>query len=123
MELHELWDQLMLKLQIKGKLLIQAQQLQVYLRNVDDALAWISEHETTVLSHEMGADLEINEVLQKKFDVFLKVCVILIIVFNLFRSVNFLKTSLSSCKKKHDLPRYQKKIKMMTRLQKIYHVN
>ena len=98
-ELHELWDQLMLKLQIKGKLLIQAQQLQVYLRNVDDALAWISEHETTVLSHEMGADLEINEVLQKKFDVFLKVCVILIIVFNLFRSVNFLKTSLSSCKK------------------------
>ena len=99
MELHELWDQLMLKLQIKGKLLIQAQQLQVYLRNVDDALAWISEHETTVLSHEMGADLEINEVLQKKFDVFLKVCVILIIVFNLFRSVNFLKTSLSSCKK------------------------
>ena len=99
MELHELWDQLMLKLQIKGKLLIQAQQLQVYLRNVDDALAWISEHETTVLSHEMGADLEINEVLQKKFDVFLKVCVILIIVFNLFSSVNFLKTSLSSCNK------------------------
>ena len=83
-ELHELWDQLMLKLQIKGKLLIQAQQLQVYLRNVDDALAWISEHETTVLSHEMGADLEINEVLQKKFDVFLKVCVVLILIFNVF---------------------------------------
>lgn len=64
----------MLKLQIKGRLLIQAQQLQVYLRNVDDALAWISEHEATVLSHEMGGDLEINIVLQKKFDVFLKVC-------------------------------------------------
>ena len=63
----------MLKLQIKGKLLIQAQQLQVYLRNVDDAMMWIGEHENTVLSHEMGSDLERNEVLQKKFDIFLKV--------------------------------------------------
>ncbi|XP_067948494.1 spectrin alpha chain-like isoform X2 [Watersipora subatra] len=71
-ELHELWDQLMLKLQVKGKLLIQAQQLQIYLRNVDDALSWIVEHENTVLSHEMGNDLERNEMLQKKFDIFLK---------------------------------------------------
>lgn len=63
----------MLKLQLKGLLLIQAQQLQIYLRNIDDALAWIVEHESTVFSHEMGADLERNEVLQKKFDVFMKV--------------------------------------------------
>lgn len=63
----------MLKLQMKGKLLVQAQQLQSYLRNVEDAMTWISEHEGFVTSAESGVDLERVEVLQKKFDVFVKV--------------------------------------------------
>lgn len=64
----------MSRLQLKGLKLMQSQQLQVYLRNIEDAFGWIAEHEMTVSSVEMGSDLERNEVLQKKFDVFVKVC-------------------------------------------------
>ena len=61
------------RLQLKGCKLVEAQKLQVYLRNVEDSLVWISEHEVIVLSVEIGTDLERNEALQKKFDVFSKV--------------------------------------------------
>lgn len=63
----------MFKLQIKGKLLIQAQQLQSYLRNVEEAMIWITEHENFASSTEIGPNLEKAKSLQKKFENFNKV--------------------------------------------------
>ncbi|KAG9477644.1 hypothetical protein GDO78_012912 [Eleutherodactylus coqui] len=69
-ELHRLWEQLLLKMQEKGVKLQQAQKLVQYLRECEDVLDWIIDKEAIVTSEELGQDLEHVEVLQKKFEEF-----------------------------------------------------
>ncbi|XP_063792530.1 spectrin alpha chain, non-erythrocytic 1 isoform X7 [Pseudophryne corroboree] len=69
-ELHRLWEQLLLKMQEKGIKLQQAQKLVQYLRECEDVLDWINDKEAIVTSEELGQDLEHVEVLQKKFEEF-----------------------------------------------------
>ncbi|KAG8554928.1 hypothetical protein GDO81_003933 [Engystomops pustulosus] len=69
-ELHRLWEMLLLKMQEKGVKLQQAQKLVQYLRECEDVLDWINDKEAIVTSEELGQDLEHVEVLQKKFEEF-----------------------------------------------------
>ncbi|XP_041430679.1 spectrin alpha chain, non-erythrocytic 1 isoform X5 [Xenopus laevis] len=69
-ELHRLWELLLLKMQEKGVKLLQAQKLVQYLRECEDTLDWINDKEAIVTSEELGQDLEHVEVLQKKFEEF-----------------------------------------------------
>ncbi|XP_069842207.1 spectrin alpha chain, non-erythrocytic 1 isoform X4 [Dendropsophus ebraccatus] len=69
-ELHRLWELLLLKMQEKGVKLQQAQKLVQYLRECEDVLDWINDKEAIVTSEELGQDLEHVEVLQKKFEEF-----------------------------------------------------
>ncbi|XP_040260714.1 spectrin alpha chain, non-erythrocytic 1 isoform X7 [Bufo bufo] len=69
-ELHRLWELLLLKMQEKGIKLQQAQKLVQYLRECEDVLDWINDKEAIVTSEELGQDLEHVEVLQKKFEEF-----------------------------------------------------
>ncbi|XP_077334821.1 spectrin alpha chain, non-erythrocytic 1 isoform X4 [Lithobates pipiens] len=69
-ELHRLWELLLLRMQEKGIKLQQAQKLVQYLRECEDVLDWINDKEAIVTSEELGQDLEHVEVLQKKFEEF-----------------------------------------------------
>ncbi|XP_077140490.1 spectrin alpha chain, non-erythrocytic 1 isoform X3 [Ranitomeya variabilis] len=69
-ELHRLWELLLLKMQEKGVKLQQAQKLVQYLRECEDVLDWINDKEAIVTYEELGQDLEHVEVLQKKFEEF-----------------------------------------------------
>ncbi|XP_075434718.1 spectrin alpha chain, non-erythrocytic 1 isoform X8 [Ascaphus truei] len=69
-ELHRLWELLLLKMREKGVKLQQAQKLVQYLRECEDVLDWINDKEAIVTSEELGQDLEHVEVLQKKFEEF-----------------------------------------------------
>uniref|UniRef100_A0A8C5QUK2 Spectrin alpha chain, non-erythrocytic 1 n=1 Tax=Leptobrachium leishanense TaxID=445787 RepID=A0A8C5QUK2_9ANUR len=69
-ELHRLWELLLLKMREKGIKLQQAQKLVQYLRECEDVLDWINDKEAIVTSEELGQDLEHVEVLQKKFEEF-----------------------------------------------------
>ncbi|CDW52174.1 Spectrin alpha chain [Trichuris trichiura] len=71
-ELHELWEQLLRKLSDKGLRLQQALKLLLFTRQVDEVMYWILDKEAFVTTEEFGQDLEHVEVLQKKFDDFLK---------------------------------------------------
>ncbi|GMR45924.1 hypothetical protein PMAYCL1PPCAC_16119, partial [Pristionchus mayeri] len=71
-QLHALWDQLLFKLKDKGKKLGQALKLLQFIRQCDEVLYWIRDKESFVSIEDMGMDLEHVEVLQRKFDDFLK---------------------------------------------------
>jgi spectrin alpha len=70
--LHELWDMLFFKLEDKGLKLQQALKLLQFIRKCDEMLYWIRDKMAFVGSDDLGADLEHVEVMQKKFDEFLK---------------------------------------------------
>uniref|UniRef100_A0A914P3Y4 SH3 domain-containing protein n=3 Tax=Panagrolaimus TaxID=55784 RepID=A0A914P3Y4_9BILA len=70
--LHELWDRLFFKLQDKGVKLQQALKLLQFNRQCDELLYWIRDKEAFVTSDDFGTDLEHVEVMQRKFDDFLK---------------------------------------------------
>ncbi|CAD5229447.1 unnamed protein product [Bursaphelenchus okinawaensis] len=70
--LHELWDQLFFKLNDKGIKLQQALKLLQFMRQCDEMLYWIRDKETFVNSDDFGTDLEHVEVMQRKFEEFLK---------------------------------------------------
>ncbi|VDP10579.1 unnamed protein product [Soboliphyme baturini] len=72
-ELHQLWEQLLKKLTEKGLRLQQALTLLQFTRQCDEVMYWIVDKEAFVLNEEFGHDLEHVEVLQRKFDDFLKV--------------------------------------------------
>ncbi|KAK6052473.1 spectrin repeat-containing domain protein [Cooperia oncophora] len=72
-ELHALWDKLFFKLKDKGiKQLQQALKLLQFIRQCDELLYWIRDKEAYVTAEDMGMDLEHVEVLQRKFEDFLK---------------------------------------------------
>ncbi|KRY60696.1 Spectrin alpha chain [Trichinella britovi] len=71
-ELHALWEQLLQKLAEKGIRLQQALKLLLFTRQCDEVMYWILDKEAFVTTEEFGQDLEHVEVLQKKFDDFLK---------------------------------------------------
>lgn len=71
-ELHALWDKLMAMFKQKARLLNLTLEYVNYLRRVDELLFWIREKEALVTSEEFGQDLEHVEVLQKKYDEFMK---------------------------------------------------
>ncbi|CAJ0583549.1 unnamed protein product, partial [Mesorhabditis spiculigera] len=71
-ELHALWDKLQWHLQQKGLKLDQALKLLQFTRQCDEVLRWIRDKETFVTSEDLGMDLEHVEVLQRKFEDFLK---------------------------------------------------
>uniref|UniRef100_A0A0K0ELE0 SH3 domain-containing protein n=1 Tax=Strongyloides stercoralis TaxID=6248 RepID=A0A0K0ELE0_STRER len=71
-ELHALWDKLFFKLNEKGVKLQQALKLLQYNRQCDEVLYWIKDKEAFVTAEDFGMDLEHVEVLQRKFDEFLK---------------------------------------------------
>ncbi|MFH4975655.1 hypothetical protein AB6A40_002364 [Gnathostoma spinigerum] len=71
-ELHALWDQLFFKLKDKGIKLQQALKLLQFIRQCDEVLYWIRDKEAFVTAEDFGQDLEHVEVLQRKFDEFLK---------------------------------------------------
>ena len=56
-----------------GIRLQQALQLIQFVRECDEVMFWISDKEAFVTSEEFGHDLEHVEVLQKKYDEFVKV--------------------------------------------------
>uniref|UniRef100_A0A7E4VTH7 Spectrin alpha chain n=1 Tax=Panagrellus redivivus TaxID=6233 RepID=A0A7E4VTH7_PANRE len=70
--LHELWEKLFAKLQDKGVRLQQALKLLQFTRQCDEMLYWIRDKEAFVTSDDFGTDLEHVEVMQRKFDEFLK---------------------------------------------------
>uniref|UniRef100_A0AC34F2Y3 SH3 domain-containing protein n=1 Tax=Panagrolaimus sp. ES5 TaxID=591445 RepID=A0AC34F2Y3_9BILA len=70
--LHELWDKLFFKLNDKGIKLQQALKLLTFNRQCDELLYWIRDKEAFVTSDDFGTDLEHVEVMQRKFDDFLK---------------------------------------------------
>jgi len=71
-ELHALWEQLLMKLGQKGLRLAQALKLVQFNRQCDEVMYWIRDKEAFVTAEEFGQDLEHVEVLQRKFDEFLK---------------------------------------------------
>ncbi|VDM96402.1 unnamed protein product [Thelazia callipaeda] len=71
-ELHALWDQLFFKLKDKGIRLQQALKLLQFIRQCDEVLYWIRDKEAFVTAKDFGQDLEHVEVLQRKFEEFLK---------------------------------------------------
>lgn len=71
-ELHALWDKLFFKLKDKGIKLQQALKLLQFIRQCDELLYWIRDKEAYVTAEDMGMDLEHVEVLQRKFEDFLK---------------------------------------------------
>ncbi|KHN88357.1 Spectrin alpha chain [Toxocara canis] len=71
-ELHSLWDQLFFKLKDKGIKLQQALKLLQFIRQCDEVLYWIRDKEAFVTAEDFGVDLEHVEVLQRKFEEFLK---------------------------------------------------
>uniref|UniRef100_A0A915I988 Uncharacterized protein n=1 Tax=Romanomermis culicivorax TaxID=13658 RepID=A0A915I988_ROMCU len=71
-QLHALWDQLLRKLTEKGVRLQQALKLLQFTRQCDEVIYWIKDREAFVTTEEFGQDLEHVEVLQRKFDEFLK---------------------------------------------------
>ncbi|VDK46709.1 unnamed protein product, partial [Cylicostephanus goldi] len=71
-ELHALWDKLFFKLKDKGIKLQQALKLLQFIRQCDEVLYWIRDKEAYVTAEDMGMDLEHVEVLQRKFEDFLK---------------------------------------------------
>jgi len=71
-ELHRLWNLLLQKLGVKGTKLQQALKLVQFMREAREFMFWITDKDAFVTSEEFGSDLEHVEVLQKKFDEFLK---------------------------------------------------
>uniref|UniRef100_A0A0N5ANF9 Spectrin alpha chain n=1 Tax=Syphacia muris TaxID=451379 RepID=A0A0N5ANF9_9BILA len=71
-ELHSLWDQLLLRLKDKGIKLQQALKLLQFMLQCDEVLYWIHDKEAFVTAEDFGIDLEHVEVLQRKFEEFLK---------------------------------------------------
>lgn len=57
----------------KRQKLLDAQKREQFVREADEVAAWISDRVAIASSEEMGKHLEHVELLQKKFDEFLKV--------------------------------------------------
>ncbi|KAL3092945.1 hypothetical protein niasHS_004972 [Heterodera schachtii] len=70
--LHELWDRLFAMLENKGIKLQQTLKLLQFVRKCDEMLYWIKDKIQFVSTDDLGADLEHVEVMQRKFDEFLK---------------------------------------------------
>ncbi|KAI6173416.1 Spectrin protein 1 [Aphelenchoides besseyi] len=70
--LHELWDLLFSKLRDKGMKLQQALKLLQFIRQCDEMLYWIRDKKAFVSADDLGSDLEHVEVMQRKFEEFLK---------------------------------------------------
>jgi spectrin alpha len=71
-KLHELWALLFKKLNDKGIKLQQALKLMQFIRQCDEMLFWIKDKEAFVSSDDFGRDLEHVEIMQRKFEDFLK---------------------------------------------------
>ncbi|XP_071821753.1 spectrin alpha chain, non-erythrocytic 1-like isoform X5 [Apostichopus japonicus] len=71
-ELHRLWDLLLLKLREKGIKLLQAQKLIQFFRIHEQVMFWIHDKELIAASTDLGVDLEHVEVLRKNFQEFNK---------------------------------------------------
>ncbi|KAL3096388.1 hypothetical protein niasHS_004354 [Heterodera schachtii] len=70
--LHELWDRLFAMLENKGIKLQQTLKLLQFVRKCDEMLYWIKNKIQFVSTDDLDADLEHVEVMQRKFDEFLK---------------------------------------------------
>lgn len=71
-ELHALWDKLLNMCREKSRLLNLTLKFVQFIRLADEIVFWVREKETYVASDEYGNDLEHVEVLQKKFEEFIK---------------------------------------------------
>lgn len=60
----------------KRQKLQDAQKREEFMREADEVAAWISDRKAVASSDEMGKDLEYVEMLQKNFDDFLKVRIV-----------------------------------------------
>lgn len=63
----------------KRQKLQDAQKRELFVREADEVSAWISDRVAIASSEEMGKHLEHVELLQKKFDEFLKVKLFLLV--------------------------------------------
>lgn len=70
--LIKLWELLLSKSAEKGRMLLFTQKRVHFLHETEEVMSWILEKEAIATSEEVGRDLEHVEVLQKKFDDFLK---------------------------------------------------
>jgi spectrin alpha len=70
--LHALWEKLFSKLKDKGVRLQQALKLLQFIRQCDEMLFWIRDKKAFVSADDLGSDLEHVEVMQRKFEDFLK---------------------------------------------------
>lgn len=70
--LIKLWELLLSKSAEKGRMLLFTQKRVHFLHETEEVMSWILEKEAIATSEEVGRDLEHVEVLQKKFEDFLK---------------------------------------------------
>lgn len=75
-EISSLWRSLLEISGDKRQKLQDAQKREEFMREADEVAAWISDRKAVASSDEMGKDLEYVEMLQKNFDDFLKVRVV-----------------------------------------------
>lgn len=74
----------MRKLAEKGDRLQKALKLLQFTRQCDELMYWIKDKEAFVTTEEFGQDLEHVEVLQRKFDEFLKVSLLVLVFIQVF---------------------------------------
>ena len=65
-ELDELWEKLTKQADRKGKYLQQANEEQMFTRNLEDFEMWLTDIEANLASEDMGRDLSTVQVLQKR---------------------------------------------------------
>ncbi|CAH3114647.1 unnamed protein product [Porites lobata] len=70
--LLKLWELLLSKSAEKGRMLLFTQKRVHFLNETEEVMSWILEKEAIATSEELGRDLEHVEVLQKKFEDFMK---------------------------------------------------
>ncbi|XP_074621265.1 spectrin alpha chain, non-erythrocytic 1-like [Acropora palmata] len=70
--LKKLWELLLSKSAEKGRMLLFTQKRVHFLHETEEVMSWILEKATIATSEELGRDLEHVEVLQKKFEDFMK---------------------------------------------------
>ena len=65
-ELDELWEKLTKQADLKGKYLQQANEEQMFTRNLEDFEMWLTDIEANLASEDIGRDLSNVQVLQKR---------------------------------------------------------
>lgn len=65
-ELDELWEKLTKQADRKGKYLQQANEEQMFTRNLEDFEMWLTDVEAQLASEDLGRDLSSVQVLQKR---------------------------------------------------------